>query len=70
MSCDRPTLLVFCDSLSYYGPTGGLPADARRAFSEPGFRQLRRIKAVWDPDNRFRFNVNVTPAQLSCENAA
>ena len=49
---------------------GGLPADARRAFSEPGFRQLRRIKAVWDPDNRFRFNVNVTPAQLSCENAA
>ena len=23
----RTTLLVFCDSLSYYGPTGGLPAD-------------------------------------------
>ena len=28
MSSDKPTLLIFCDSLSYYGPTGGLPADA------------------------------------------
>lgn len=23
----RPALLVFADSLAYYGPTGGLPAD-------------------------------------------
>ena len=30
MSSDRPTLLVFCDSLSYYGPTGGLPSDDPR----------------------------------------
>ncbi|HEX5142392.1 MAG TPA: diglucosylglycerate octanoyltransferase [Mycobacterium sp.] len=28
----RPTLLVFCDSLSYYGPTGGLPADDPRIW--------------------------------------
>ena len=35
MSCDsatRPTLLVFCDSLSYYGPTGGLPSDDPRIW--------------------------------------
>ncbi|MBX5487165.1 MAG: SGNH/GDSL hydrolase family protein, partial [Mycolicibacterium hassiacum] len=28
----RPTLLVFCDSLSYYGPRGGLPADDPRIW--------------------------------------
>lgn len=27
-----PTLLVFCDSLSYYGPAGGLPADDPRIW--------------------------------------
>ena len=48
----------------------GQPADARRAFSEPVFTRLGRVKAAWDPDNRFRFNVNVPPARLTCENAA
>jgi len=28
----RPTLLVFADSLSYYGPTGGLPSDDSRIW--------------------------------------
>ena len=28
----RKTLLVFCDSLSYYGPTGGLPSDDPRIW--------------------------------------
>jgi hypothetical protein len=28
----RRTLLVFCDSLSYYGPKGGLPADDPRIW--------------------------------------
>lgn len=28
----RRTLLVFCDSLSYYGPTGGLPAEDPRIW--------------------------------------
>ena len=32
MSSDRPVLLVFCDSLSYYGPTGGLPSDDPRIW--------------------------------------
>lgn len=31
-SPSRPTLLVFADSLSYYGPTGGLPADDPRIW--------------------------------------
>jgi diglucosylglycerate octanoyltransferase len=32
MSSSRPTLLVFADSLSYYGPTGGLPSDDPRIW--------------------------------------
>ena len=28
----RPTLLVLADSLSYYGPKGGLPADDPRIW--------------------------------------
>jgi len=28
----RSTLLVFCDSLAYYGPTGGLPSDDPRIW--------------------------------------
>jgi diglucosylglycerate octanoyltransferase len=33
MSSDsRPTLLVFADSLAYYGPTGGLPSDDPRIW--------------------------------------
>jgi diglucosylglycerate octanoyltransferase len=40
MSCDRSTLLVFCDSLSYYGPTGGLPADDPRIWPNIVAKQL------------------------------
>lgn len=28
----RRSLLLFCDSLSYYGPTGGLPSDDPRIW--------------------------------------
>ena len=35
-----PTLLVFCDSLSYYGPTGGLPSDDPRIWPNIVARQL------------------------------
>lgn len=31
-TASRPTLLVFADSLSYYGPAGGLPADDPRIW--------------------------------------
>jgi hypothetical protein len=43
MSSDRPALLVFCDSLSYYGPTGGLPADDPRIWPNIVASQLN-----WD----------------------
>ncbi|OAN36163.1 diglucosylglycerate octanoyltransferase [Mycolicibacterium iranicum] len=36
----RKTLLVFCDSLSYYGPTGGLPADDPRIWPNLVAEQL------------------------------
>ena len=36
----RKTLLVFCDSLSYYGPTGGLPADDPRIWPNIVAEQL------------------------------
>lgn len=37
---DRKTLLVFCDSLSYYGPQGGLPADDPRIWPNIVAEQL------------------------------
>ncbi|MFB1296977.1 diglucosylglycerate octanoyltransferase [Mycobacterium sp. pW049] len=36
----RRTLLVFCDSLSYYGPTGGLPSDDPRIWPNLVAEQL------------------------------
>ena len=39
----------------------GRPADARMAFDEPTYLRLRRVKAAWDPQNLFRFNVNIRP---------
>ena len=36
----RSTLLVFCDSLSYYGPTGGLPSDDPRIWPNIVAEQL------------------------------
>src|SRR6202035_1533745 len=39
----RPTLLVFADSLAYYGPTGGLPADDPRIW-----RNIVGAQLGWD----------------------
>ena len=39
-SAPRRTLLVFCDSLSYYGPQGGLPADDPRIWPNIVANQL------------------------------
>jgi diglucosylglycerate octanoyltransferase len=40
VTAERRTLLVFCDSLSYYGPTGGLPADDPRIWPNLVAREL------------------------------
>ena len=48
MSSDRPsrpTLLIFADSLAYYGPTGGLPADDPRIWPNIVAAQLG-----WKPE--------------------
>ena len=46
MSSDaRPTLLVFADSLAYYGPTGGLPADDPRIVKE---LQVTTYHVLWE----------------------
>jgi len=39
----RPTLLVFADSLSYYGPTGGLPSDDPRIWPN-----IVAVQLGWD----------------------
>ncbi len=36
-------------------------ADVKSAFGEADFTRLRRIKAAWDPQNMFRFNLNIPP---------
>lgn len=48
-------LLNFID-----GPTSW--ADVRTAFEPHDYARLRRLKAVHDPENRFRFNHNIPPA--------
>jgi len=48
MSCEpgtRRTLLIFCDSLSYYGPTGVLPSDDPRIWPD-----IVRDQLGWDVD--------------------
>jgi hypothetical protein len=37
------------------------PADASGAFEPPILDRLRRVKKEWDPQDRFRFAVGVTP---------
>lgn len=35
----------------------------RAAFGDSKFTRLQQIKRRWDPDNRFRFNSNIPPAE-------
>jgi FAD/FMN-containing dehydrogenase len=37
-------------------------ADRVRASYRDNYRRLARVKAAYDPDNRFRVNQNVEPA--------
>ncbi|MEU7814753.1 FAD-binding protein [Pseudonocardia sp. NPDC049154] len=40
---------------------GGRPVDARTAFDEPTYSRLRSVKTAWDPDNLFRFCIDIPP---------
>jgi len=45
-----------------YAPVDETPDRVRAAFGVERFDRLRRLKASYDPDNVFRFNLNVPPA--------
>ncbi len=47
---------------NFSGRPDGRATDARTAFDEAGFARLQAVKATWDPENMFRFNVNIPPA--------
>ncbi|HEY2280593.1 MAG TPA: BBE domain-containing protein [Streptosporangiaceae bacterium] len=44
----------------------GHGTDASAAFSASDFNRLRRVKAAWDPNNMFRFNLNIPSTHLTC----
>lgn len=46
------------------------PRAVRTAFTPENFRQLREVKRAYDPQNVFRFNVNIAPAARDAELAA
>src|SRR5699024_7220857 len=41
----------------------------RAAFSEEEFLRLQKVKAAYDPGNRFRFNHNIPPMRIVVESA-
>ena len=51
--------------LNYIGDEGQGRVDA--SFGAQKMRRLRSIKAKWDPENLFRHNQNIPPAQVAAE---
>lgn len=47
-------------SLNFIGPSNG-PDAVRRAYTEPYYRELVRLKGIYDPKNVFRFGHNIPP---------
>ncbi|MHC5256381.1 FAD-binding oxidoreductase [Streptomyces sp. UC4497] len=46
-----------------YMPRESTPDDLRHAYGDANFRRLQQVKATYDPENLFRSNVNIPPAQ-------
>ncbi len=40
------------------------PSRVRAAYEDATWQRLREVKAAWDPENVFRLNPNIAPAQL------
>ncbi len=40
------------------------PSRVRAAYEDATWQRLRAVKAAWDPDNVFRLNPNIAPAQV------
>ena len=70
LSVARKTLLVFCDSLSYYGPQGGLPADDPRIWPNLVAAELGWGSGAGQPDRldlpRRLVGGDAGPACLGC----
>ncbi len=45
-----------------YAPVDETPDRVRRAFGDERFARLAAVKRRYDPDNAFRFNLNIPPA--------
>lgn len=50
--------------LNFLGDGDAGDARTRAAFSEADFLRLQRVKAAYDPGNRFRFNHNILPMRI------
>jgi FAD/FMN-containing dehydrogenase len=46
-----------------YMPRESTPDDLRHAYGDTNFRRLQQVKAAYDPENLFRSNINIPPAQ-------
>ncbi|ALO98799.1 FAD-linked oxidase [Streptomyces hygroscopicus subsp. limoneus] len=46
-----------------YMPRESTPDDLRHAYGDANFRRLQKVKAAYDPENLFRSNLNIPPAQ-------
>ncbi|MEV8476393.1 FAD-binding oxidoreductase [Streptomyces sp. NPDC051173] len=50
-------------NLNFAGVEDTDPADVRAAYTPADFDRLRAVKAQYDPDNLFRVNFNIPPAE-------